>query len=160
MRKITKRSAAIITAAVVAVGGAGAAWASWFSSKTVDVGATSGKSLPLGVEAVSLTGPALVPGKTQGITFKVTNPNSYPVKMKTFSHGDFTTTKATCDASSFVVPAGFVVPPAFYTTTIQGEKTATFTWDGFASLSADPDNDCQDAPFKVSITVDGESAAS
>src|SRR4051794_32051074 len=56
MRKITKRSAAVLTAAVIAVGGAGAAWAAWSLTGAGTANAKSATVLPLKANSVDVEG--------------------------------------------------------------------------------------------------------
>jgi hypothetical protein len=80
MRKITKRSAAIITAATLAVGGLGAgAWAAgWFEGAGEVVAATDAAQA---VRATVTPKTNLFPGAVATATVKGYNPNNYPVKV-------------------------------------------------------------------------------
>lgn len=78
MPKFTARTkrVAIITAAMLAVGG-GAAYAYWTSTGTGTGSATTGSSTPFTIASQAPSGAALAPGGTaQSIAFTVTNPGS------------------------------------------------------------------------------------
>jgi hypothetical protein len=83
MRKITKRSAAVVAATVVAVGGGAAAWAAatgWDinGSGTGDASAATITSLSASSDMGSV---AVYPGLTAQLIAKVSNPNDFPVKL-------------------------------------------------------------------------------
>jgi hypothetical protein len=77
MRKITKRSLAITTAAVVAVGGGAAAWAAWSVSNSATASVSSGSAVPVQIEGAVLPGP-LLPGPGTGVQFTVRNSKPVP----------------------------------------------------------------------------------
>ena len=80
MRKITKRSAAVITTAVLAVGGMGVgAWAAgWFSGTGEAVAATEAAKP---VSAVITAKTKLYPGAAADARVQASNPNDYAVKV-------------------------------------------------------------------------------
>ena len=80
MRKITKRSAIIASAAVVVVGGAGAAFAAWSLNSSETVTSTAESASPLVVSGQTLVG-TLYPGSINGVQFNAHNPNKFPVKV-------------------------------------------------------------------------------
>jgi hypothetical protein len=153
MRKITKRSAAVITAAVVAVGGGAAAWAAWSVSGSATASASAGSAAPVGVVNAQLTGP-LVPGAGTGVQFKVTNTNPFKVRVTGASLSDFATTQTGCNADNFEAIAGAAFTP-FNLEANAGEHT--YTWANSIKLKANPDNACQGAPITFKVSVNAES---
>jgi hypothetical protein len=162
MRKITKRSAAVVTAAVVAVGGAGAAWAAWSLNSSHETTATAGEATPLDVTNLQIVG-TLLPGSTSSVKFTAHNSNSFPVQISNISYSDVSTSTAACPAYNLQqVPLadaplptdlGLAADPA-------GGSTKTFTYANSLRLKPNPDNGCQKATFtfKVNLTVASTSA--
>jgi hypothetical protein len=160
MRKITKRSAIIATAAVVAVGGAGAAFAAWSLNGSGDASTTAGSASPLTVSGVQVVG-TLVPGSKASVQFTAQNPNSFPVKISGIQYSDVVVTGAGmtgCPTNNLQqvgltdapLPTDLALPasPA-------GGSTKTITYANSVRLKANPDNGCQNATFsfKVNLTV-------
>jgi hypothetical protein len=159
MRKITKRSAAVLVAAAVAVGGAGAAYAAWFSKGTASASGTAGSLKPLVVSAAKVVGDPLVPGSKAGVEFKVKNENSFPVSPRLLSLSGFTSDAKTCDASStFAQVPNAPVPSAITNAKIDQGKEATFVWPNAIQLTNDPDDDCQGQKFFFLLSVSSASA--
>jgi hypothetical protein len=157
MRKITKRSAAVITAVVVAVGGAGAAWAVWLSTANGTVEGTAGAAGEVKVTSATVDG-AVVPGNPADVKITVKNENSYPVRVTGMDFGDITSSDADCAAGSTFEYNGTFDLSGFGT--IGQGASFTYTWTDGIKLSADPDNDCQGAPFAFAVDVTAASAAS
>lgn len=78
MRKITKRSLAIGTAAVIAVGGGAAAWA-WSLNGTGSTSATAEGAVGLVISNANAGG--LAPNVAAPVSFVIDNGNKYPVKV-------------------------------------------------------------------------------
>src|SRR4051794_25358828 len=79
MRKITKRSAAIIAASVIAVGGGAAAWAGgWLAKGTATGTASTSDIIPISA-TVSLGAAKIYPGISTTATATVNNPNDFNV---------------------------------------------------------------------------------
>ena len=159
MRKITKRSAAVITAAVVAVGGAGAAWAAWSLNSAVDASSTAGSAAPLSVTGVQVVG-TLLPGSTNAVSFTAKNPNNFPVKITGISYGNVTATNgnsgAACSPSNLQSIAGAALPGnlEFNPVNVSGD-TQTIVYNNSVRLQPNPDDACQGSTFsfKVNLTV-------
>jgi len=158
MRKITKRSVAIITATVVAVGGAGAAWAAWSLNSSTSAEATAGTAAPLTVTGVTITG-TLVPGSVGGVTFNARNTNSFPVQISNITYADITTDKSgDCPANNLQQVDNAPLPAAAALTLAaagsSGDNKA-IAYPGSLRLKPNPDNGCQGAKFsfKVNLTV-------
>lgn len=85
MRKITKRSAAIIAASVIAVGAGAAAWAAVNGWDITGSGTATGKAasiVPMTASA-DMRGVKVYPGLVTTVTTLVTNANDFPVKLNT-----------------------------------------------------------------------------
>jgi hypothetical protein len=159
MRKITKRSIAIVAASAIAVGGGAAAWAMWTSTGTASVSATAGSAAPLGVSATSVTG-TLVPGSKGNVLFTVTNDNNYPVQVNALSLGGFAADSlAACDAAATFQQAASATLPSSLSTPIAAHTSIPVTWNDAIELKADPDNDCQDQGFHFTVSMAAVSAA-
>jgi hypothetical protein len=81
MRKITKRSAIIATAAVVAIGGGAAAWAAGWNIGGTGTGDASAASITPLTAAIDLGSTTVYPGLVVNVTGKVNNPNDFPVQV-------------------------------------------------------------------------------
>jgi hypothetical protein len=155
MRKITKRSLAITTAAVVAVGGGAAAWAAWSVSNSATASVQAGSASQVQIEGAVLNGP-LVPGAGTGVTFTVKNTNPFRVKVTGVTATGFTTTKAACANSNFQAGSGTV--PEFELDAQDGANaTRTIIWNNAIKLKADPSNECQNAPVQFKVNVEAAS---
>jgi hypothetical protein len=152
MRKITKRSAAIIGATVIAIGG-GAAWAAWSVSGSATASASAGTASAVQVTGAVLTGP-LLPGDPTGVSFQVYNPNSFTVDLTGAGLSGFATTQSGCANSNFVA-----TPTTFAPTTLIAGETKTVVLAGSVGLKPDADNACQGAPITFTVSVNAESAA-
>ena len=124
MRKITKRSAAVIGAAVIAIGGGAAAWAAggWSVSGS-GTGDASAASINL-LSAPSPMGPLPVsPGLVTTVTTKVNNPNDFPVLLNSnnVSPTDVVVTGGTSPANASACDASLTGAP----TTLVAHFTGT-----------------------------------
>jgi hypothetical protein len=164
MRKITKRSAAIITAAVVAVGGAGAAWAVWGVSGVGNATASAGSVEPLGVgEVITLNPTAFFPGSQHSVTFTVTNPNPFPVEITGISISDIDSGAAdetNCPDNSVVGLTG-ATPADEAALEIPANTTTpqTVTYNNAIRMIAAAANGCKTVPFTFKVNVQAGSAA-
>jgi hypothetical protein len=158
MRKITKRSAAVATGAVLAVAGGTAAFAvasGWFSgSGTVYASSSTIKTVQATVDTRSLSN--LYPGKSVKVVGTVNNPNDFSVQIDTISLSSLISNKSGCGAGeaklSFgAVPAGTLVPAGTSPTTVD-LGTLTMGTDAAAA--------CAGATFSVSASMTGEIASS
>jgi hypothetical protein len=158
MRKYTKRSAAAIAAAVVAVSG-GAAWAVWSLTGEGSATAAAGTVAKLSVSGLSTT--PLVPGGLTDVNLTVTNTNKFPVKIKTIVFSGFSSDKAGCagtnvEQTTAEVPEDLIVPAA--TATASGSLPVTFAES--LKMVANPAEACKSAVFSFSTDLGAESAAS
>jgi len=158
MRKITKRSAAVIAASALAIGGAGAAWAAWNLTGSGSTSAKATSAQKLTIDNVEVEG--LSPGNKSNIKFTAKNPNAFPVQITGINITGIDS--ADCAASN-VVKQTFTLPaPAALTVgaaagAVPGSKDITLT--DAIKMVADADDDCQAALFTVSLDLDAVSAA-
>ncbi|WP_433827214.1 hypothetical protein ACQP2E_34850 [Actinoplanes sp. CA-015351] len=158
MRKFTKRSVALITAGVVAVGG-GAAYAAWSLGGSGTATASAGTVQTLSVAGVSTT--PLVPGTKTDVTLTLTNPNKFPVVVTSISYSGFSSNNGDCAGSNIVatgaaIPTGVIVPAA--TSTAPG--TGPITHVEALRMVGNAAEECQAATFSFTATVGADSAAS
>ena len=147
--------AAVVVAAVIAVGIGVAAWSVGGSGNGY-AKATTASSLTL-ADATAFTTAQLYPGATGDLKLRLTNPNSFPVRVTAVSgNGTITSDKgAACDAStgvSFANQSGLTLD-------VGAGATATLTVPSSVSMSNSSDNTCQGAVFTVPVTVTGVSNA-
>ena len=161
MRKITKRSAAVIAASALAVGGAGAAWAAWNLTGSGSTSAKASTAQNLTIDSVQVVG--LSPGNKSDIKFTAKNPNAFPVQITGITiTGVHSGTAATC-ADTNVAALNFDQPaPADLTVTaaagaVPGLKDITVP--DAVKMIADAANGCQGAVFSVDLHLDAVSAA-
>jgi hypothetical protein len=156
MRKITKRSAVIVTAAVVAVGGAGAAFAAWSLNSSKDASTVAGKATPLNVTNLQIAG-TLVPGTPVSVKFDAANPNSFPVAVSNITFSDIRTSNPSACPANNLVPNPDATLPTGMSFGASGSETASknITYANALQLKADPDDACQNATFafKVNLVV-------
>ena len=142
-----KKRAGVIGVVVVALAGAGLAFAAYLSSGA-GYGETQSTVAVSSVISPKTPGSQLYPGGTTSYTVNVTNPNAYPVKVTSLSasSSDATGTSNTCPAGTVTVPA--VTNP---TGTIPAGGTGVYTLA--ATMVADPNNACQGATFRMPLTA-------
>jgi hypothetical protein len=151
MRKITKRSAAIATAAVLGVGGAGgaAAWAAgWFKGHgSVTANTASIHDLQATVNLAD----KLYPGKTTSASASVTNTNDYPVKLTGLANPVLTQTGgAGCTIqNSKITPSLPTTKPV-----LNSGETVTVVFP--VSMGLDADESCAGSTLKVDFDLQGE----
>ena len=155
MRKITKRSAAIIGATVVAIGG-GAAWAasSWFDGTGT---ASASSSQVKTVTAEGTVTEKLYPGKTATAAVTAKNPNDYPVTITGAS--DLVVTVKDAEAGCTQQTAKLTLNPAPPNTIPAQEGGASGTlsgdWTGFVSMGRDASPACAGANFELAFKLTG-----
>ena len=97
----------------------------------------------------------LYPGATGALKLKVTNPNSFPVRITAVSgNGSITSSVGACTAAhgvSFTNQSGLALDLAAGATTV-------FSLAGAVSMSNASDNSCQGATFTIPVTVTAASA--
>jgi hypothetical protein len=163
MRKITKRSAAVIGATVVAIGG-GAAWAAstdWFNG-TGDVTASSSDVKQ--VTATASVTDALWPKHSVDATLSIGNYNSYPVTATGIASGTLSvsaydnaaaatagTLSQTCNGDQADISLGTFSPQD-----VGAGAWATPTFSKFVTMGADAPLSCSNKVFKIHFTMTGD----
>jgi len=152
--KIRLLPVALVAAAVVA--GVGIAAWSVSGSGSGFAKATSASPLSL-VDATAYTSAALYPGATGPLKLRVTNGNSFPVRITAVSgSGTITSDKgAACDSSTgvtFANQSGLALD-------VDPGATTTLTVPSSVAMSNASDNSCQGAVFTVPVTVTAVSNA-
>jgi hypothetical protein len=165
MRKITKRSAAVIAVTAVAIGG-GAAWAAWLVTGDGETTVQAGKSVKLDLAGSPIIG-TLVPGSTSDIKFDVENQNKFPVQIKTIKIAPVKSDNAKCVATDNVKATEAALPAANLLKVPAANDPAnktnvgklSVTYPGAIRMVVAPEDACQNATFTFSIDVSGESAS-
>src|ERR671928_379821 len=153
-----KRKLVILAAAVAAVVAAGIGIAAWTISGSGNGYAKAGSASSLTLaDATAFTTATLYPGATGDLKLRVTNPNSFPVRITAVSgNGTITSDKgAACDASTgvtFANQSGLALDLA-------ASATATLTVANAVSMSNSSDNSCQGAIFTVPVSLTAVSNA-
>ena len=154
MGKFTKRSAAIAAAAVVAVGGAGAAYAAWNVNSTADVKVTAGQAAAVTVTASAVSG--LVPGASAPVTVKIANSNQFNVEITEIT-GPVITVKdgGDCDSSE----SGIVITQKLPKPIVLGKGMAekTIPISDVVKMTNDSATECQGKEFNLRFTLVGAS---
>jgi hypothetical protein len=166
MRKLGKRSTAVVATTLVGLCAAGAAWAAWTLTGSGDAQAKAGQVVELKVTGAGLPPTGLTPGNPTAVYLTVQNRNRFPVRITRIQLSDLKSTKSGCDADTNVdivnsapLPAdatGLTVPAG----TEDRPVTAKVAWDGPLKMVADPADACQGAPFTFDVHLDAVSAAS
>ena len=149
MRKITKRSAAVITAAVVAVGGGSAAWAYWTFGGTGNAAVASATASQLRVRALTVEGP-LVPGLRADVTFTVDNFNKFPVVITGISYGNKASSPNGNCAGQIEQVTGAPLPGS---RDIPAETTRTYTYVDSLKLIDNPETLCQGQSYTFDVVL-------
>jgi hypothetical protein len=170
MRKFTKRSAAIATAAVVAVGGAGAAYAAWLLSGSGAGAATASTAQGLTIKDLNgntladdvSVSPAFFPGSTNDVGFTVENPNPFPVRITgiVLTVGA-STNEPNCVAGNVTVNSSAALPIASSLVVpakvgaVNGSSAISYA--GALSMIENAHDDCQGATFPISVALSANS---
>jgi hypothetical protein len=156
-RRFARRRLVFIVAGLVALA-TGVAFAAWnvTGSGSGYAKAGSASALTLG-DASASTAADLYPGATGNVKIKITNPNSFPVRVTAVSgNGSITSNKgASCDASTGVTFAN----QSGLTLDLSAGATSTFTLTNAVSMSNASDDSCQGAIFTIPVSVVGHSNA-
>jgi hypothetical protein len=155
MRTITKRSAAIASAAVLAVGAAGGAWAAgWLVNGTGSATATTASITDM-TATVEVVG-NLYPGKQIDAVAKVTNPNEFPVTITDISNLVLTVTKnnsvnALCTIANAKIVPSFPASATINAGAVNQEITIP------VAMGTDASADCAGSAFLLGFKFKGES---
>jgi hypothetical protein len=153
-----KRILAGVAFALVAIVAVGIGIAAWSVGGSGNGYAKAGSASVLTLaDATAFTTASLYPGATGDLKLRVTNPNSFPVRITAVTgNGTITSDKGTaCDASTGVTFAN----QSGLTLDVGAGATATLTVSSSVSMSNASDNSCQGAVFTVPVTVTATSNA-
>jgi hypothetical protein len=165
MRKVTKRSTAVVLAGVAVLGIAGAAWAAWTLTGSGSAQARAGSVVGLRVTSAGLPAGGLTPGNATTVLLTVENRNQFPVRITAIELSDVKSGKRGCVAGENVdVVNGTPLPPPAEVTVPAGSDAdpaaSVIRWNGPLRMHADPADACQGAPFSFTVPLDAVSAAS
>ena len=154
------RKLVFVLAALVALGVTSIILAAWSTSGSGTGYAKAGTASALTLSDASASTTAdLYPGATGTVKLKVTNPNSFPVRVTAVAKqaaGSITSDKgAACDASTGVT----FTNQSGLTLDVGANATATFTLNNAVSMTNASDNTCQGAVFSIPVDVTGISNA-
>jgi hypothetical protein len=158
-RGVSNKVVVLAVIGAVSVLGAGIAIAAWSVSGSGTGSAKAGSASALTLsDASASTSADLYPGASGAVKLKVSNPNSFPVRITAVAAtGAVTSDKgAACDASTgvtFTGQSGLTLDLA------ANETNKVFTLAGAVSMSNASDNSCQGAVFSVPVTVTATSNA-
>lgn len=144
--------------AVVALVGAGLAYAAWTANGTGEGYAKAGSAQALTTNDVSATTVAdLYPGTSGNVKVEINNPNPYPVRVTAIS-GDGTITPDS--GHSGCSPTGVTfTDQTGLTIDIPANGTQATTLNNAASMSNASANACQGATFTIPVSLTGASNA-
>jgi hypothetical protein len=161
MRKLTKRSTALVAGLAVVVIGGGAAWAAngWDIGGSGSADANAASITPL--TATSTLAGTIYPGVTTTVNSGVVNPNDFPVQLTASSAG-VTNFDGTADSTC---KGALEANPAIFTTTFPGSPViaahATAPGQPISSsvtIGSLPQS-CAGKAIKINYTFKGVSAA-
>jgi hypothetical protein len=137
------------------------AFAAWTSNADGAGQAESGAAQAVTIETATVT-TKLFPTLEGDVGVKVTNPNTYPVKVSSIQHDDvaITSSDTACDVATSVQTnrTGDLLSSAQDDTVIAAGGNATFTLANAVKMLADADNDCQSDTFTVPVSVQAASS--
>jgi hypothetical protein len=159
MRKITKRSAAIVAGSALALTGGTAAFAfanGWFSGDgTVYAASSSIQTIHAVVSLGNTPQSRLYPGKSVAVGGPVNNPNDYKVKINSITVSAVASNKSGCGKEQAHLE--FLTPPdAAVLNTGANPEVAL----GSIKMGQDAEPVCAGATLTVSATMTGEIVAS
>jgi len=154
------RKAFFLVAAGVAAIATAVGFAAWQTTGAGTAYAKAGSASALTLsDASASTSADLYPGATGDVKVKLTNPNSFPVKVTTVklqTAGVITSDKgAACNASTGVT----FTDKTGLSLSLGAGVTATLTVSGAVSMSNASDNSCQGATFSIPVDVTAVSDA-
>ncbi len=143
-----------VLAALGALVVTGILFAAWSTGGSGNGYAKAGSASALTVgDATASTTPHLYPGATRAVKLKVTNPNSFPVRITAVTKqaaASITSDKgAACNASTGVT----FTDQSGLTLDLAAGATSTFTLSGAVSMTNASDNTCQGAVFTIPVDV-------
>jgi hypothetical protein len=158
MRKITKRSAAVVGAIVIAIGGGTAAFAyasGWFQGGGTAT-ATSASIKPVTATIVIPDTAHLFPGATVPIKGSVTNPNEYKVEVTGVTISDVTSTKGSTNNGECAKNAADLSATFAKKFTLAPNQTVD-NWDiGTITMGIKAVPQCADSRITATLAFAGE----
>jgi hypothetical protein len=152
---LPKRLLAVGTTLTV-LGVAGMVYAAWTSSGTGSAYAKAGSAQALTTVDVSAsTTASLYPGADGNVLIKVSNPNSYPVRVTTVT-GTGAITADSGHASCVATGVTFVNQTG-QTIDVPASGTTQATLTNAAHMANTSDNGCQGATFTIPVSLSGAS---
>ena len=161
-RRILGTIVMIVVAAVVALGGAGVAYAYWTAGGSGIAAGGTGTTVPVTLTSATSTA-ALLPGGTSGVVLTATNSNVAMVRINSFS---LDTTQGTAGFAVDAAHAGCTLSALSFATqtnggsgwTVPGKVGATngtlsITLTNALSMSTAAANACQGATFTVYVVA-------
>ena len=153
------RKHAVLVALVGCIALATAAVAAWSTSGSgiAYSKATVASAITVGDASASTTAD-LYPGATGAAKLKITNPNSFPIRVTAVSKQAAAITSdkgAACNASTGVT----FTDQTGLTLDVAAGATQTFTLSGAVAMSNSSDNSCQGALFTIPVDVTAVSNA-
>jgi hypothetical protein len=148
------RKFVLALAGIAALVVSGIVFAAWSTSGSGNGYAKAGTASALTIgDASASTSADLYPGATGAVKLKVTNPNSFPVRITAVTKqtsGSISSDKgAACNASTGVT----FTDQSGLTLDLAAGATSTFTLSGAVAMSNASDNTCQGAIFTIPVDV-------
>ena len=151
--------AVVAATAVAGVLATGAAYAYWTGSGSGNAAVGSFTAQPLAVAATSAVVFDLYPGKTDSVSFVVSNPNPYPVALNgaTVSGTPSSSSEAACPgAANLTIATGpFTLSGTVPAASGSTAGTLTASIPGLVTMKTSSDNSCQGRTFTIPISVTG-----
>ena len=144
----------VVAIAAVGVFSTGVAYAYWSATGNGNAAVGSLSAQPLSVAAVSTVVSDLYPGKTNDVSFVVSNPNPYPVALNgaTSTGSPTSSNEAACPgASNLTIATG----PFTLSGTVPAAGSLTVSIPALVTMKTSADNNCQGRTFSIPITVTG-----
>jgi hypothetical protein len=151
--------AATLVAGVLVTGVSYAYWTAT-GTGTASVGSTT--AVGIGVSNIATPLADLYPGKIDGLSFVLTNPNPYNVQVKKITALSVASSDITnCPISNVTINSAYSpIPAAGYnltpTTVNANNGTATITLPSFITMNLGALDGCQTKTFTVTMTVTGD----
>jgi hypothetical protein len=167
MIKNKRKQVVSLVVTVMALSAVGLVYAAWTTSGSGSVYAKAGSSQSLTtVDASASTSATLYPGATGDVVLKVSNPNSYPIRVTGVAlngtNADITPDSGhsgcTTTGVSFTGATGLTLDVPAKSGGTNG--TAQHTLTGAASMSNASVDGCQGATFTIPVSLTGASNAS
>ncbi len=150
-----------VLAAIAALTVTSIIFAAWSTSGSGTGFAKAGSASALTIgDATASTTADLYPGATGSVKLKVTNPNSFPIRVTAVTKqasSSITSDKGgACNAATGVT----FTDQSGLTLDVAAGATSTFTLTGAVAMTNASDNTCQGAVFTIPVDVTGISNAS